>query len=77
MDAVESCRLTGAAAVRAVRTNAYRRRLLERIWGAELFAWAGAVAGAVPVHLVRRLAGRWSVGSVAEAVDAVVSPARL
>ncbi|HKP91778.1 MAG TPA: hypothetical protein VJT75_17560, partial [Thermoleophilaceae bacterium] len=51
--------------------NAYRVRLLSRIWRPELFAWAGAIAGGVPVHEVRRPPGVWSGDEVADAVEAV------
>jgi hypothetical protein len=67
--AVEMTRLSGADAVRVVRKNAYRARLLGGIWRAELFAWAAALADRVPVHVVRRPAGRWSVDEVAAAIE--------
>ena len=70
---VERFRLAGAAAVGAVRANAYRHRLLGRIWSAELFTWAGAVAAAVPVHVVRRPEQRESADDVTAMVEAVAA----
>jgi hypothetical protein len=67
--------LLGADAVRAILLNAYRVRLLRPIWRAELFNWAGAIAGRVPVHVVRRPAGRWSADDVAAAVESVATEA--
>lgn len=71
-EAVETSRLTGAAALRAVRANAYRARLLERIWNTELFEWSAVVAAQVPVHVVRRPSTGWSADGVAAAVESLV-----
>jgi len=68
---VESGRLSGAEAVRAVLANVYRGRILRRAWRPELFEWAGAVAARVPVHVVRRPAGLWTGDEVAAAVEAI------
>jgi hypothetical protein len=66
---VEVERASGAEAARLVRANAYRPRLLGRVWAGELFAWAAAVAGRVPVHVLRRPGGRWSADEVAAALE--------
>ena len=73
VDSTESRRLSGADAVEAIHANALRLPLLRRLWAAELFAWAGAVATLVPVHAVRRPAGGWSGEQVAAAVEAVAA----
>ena len=73
---VQSRRLVGVDAIQAVLVNAYRIRLLRPIWRAELFAWAGAIAGRVPVHEVRRPAGQWSGDEVAAAVESLATGAR-
>jgi hypothetical protein len=73
---VEARRLVGRDALGAALANAYRVRLLRPIWRAELFAWAGAIAGGVPVHEVRRPAGGWSGDEVAAAVESVALAAR-
>jgi hypothetical protein len=72
-DSFEHRRLSGTEAVRAVHESAYRIRILRRIWEAELFEWAVAVAAAVPVHLVRRPAEGWSGDEVAAALEAVAA----
>lgn len=66
-------RLAGTEAIRALLLNVYRLRLLRPIWRAELFEWAGAVAGRVPVHVVRRPAAGWSVDDVAAAVESLAT----
>lgn len=71
VEEVEHEHLSGAAAVRAVLSNAYRARLLQPVWGGDLFTWASAVAGAAPVHMLQRPAGRWSGEEVAAAVEAI------
>jgi hypothetical protein len=68
-EAVETARLRGVDAAAAIRGHAYRARLLARLWPAELLAWSTAVADGVPVHVVRRPAGRWSADEVAAAIE--------
>ena len=70
-ETLERRRLTGIAAVQAVRENTYRLPILSRLWEADLFEWAGQVAAAVAVHVVHRPADRWSGDEVAAAVEAV------
>jgi hypothetical protein len=50
-------------------SNAYRADVLRELWEYELFAWASGLAARVPVHVVTRPAGRWTVDGVAEAVE--------
>lgn len=73
VNSIESRRLSGADAVQAIHANAHRLPLLRRLWAAEVFEWASAVATRVPVHAVRRPGGRWSGDAVAAAVEAVAA----
>lgn len=72
----EHRRLTGIEALRAVHANTYRLLILSRVWKAELFAWAGAVAAGVPVHRVARPAEGWTGDEVAAAVETVAAEVR-
>jgi hypothetical protein len=61
--------LSGAEAARAVQANVYRVRLLVRVWPAEMFAWAAAVADRLPVSELSRPRSGWTAGAVASAVE--------
>jgi hypothetical protein len=71
----------GAAAVRGARAawlvfeNIYRVQVLRMLWEEQMFSWSGALAAAVPVHVVTRPAEGWTVDEVADAVEGVVAAA--
>jgi hypothetical protein len=71
MAAIESLPVLGTQAYRLVVENVYRYPLLVTLWEAELFAWTGAVAAAVPVHVLARPTDGWTVDSVAAAVERI------
>jgi hypothetical protein len=48
----------------------FRRPLLDPVWGRESFAWAAEVARRVPVSVLARPAGEWTVDAVVEALTA-------
>jgi HPr serine kinase-like protein len=66
-------RARGMTALQLVEANAYRGGLLRLLWRRELFAWAGAVAGLAPVHVLTRPRDGWSADSVAVAVEQVAA----
>lgn len=66
---VELGQLSAATGTQAVHRHAYRRALLDPVWSAEMFEWAAAVAGRVPVWLLVRPAGGWTVEAVCAALE--------
>ena len=70
-NAVEVERISGARAHWLVALNVYRGDILRELWESELFAWATRVAADVPVHLVTRPPGSWTVDAVARAVESL------
>jgi HPr Serine kinase C-terminal domain len=76
---VTTSRLTGPAAVHALLGNAYRVRILGRLWAAHLFSWAAELADRLPVWSVARPGGAAaraesvaaSAGEVAAAIESV------
>jgi hypothetical protein len=70
---VRSIQVRGAQAHWTVDRNAHRGGLFRLLWEAEIFAWAGKVAAAVPVHTVTRPAEGWTVDAVAETVEEIAS----
>jgi hypothetical protein len=68
---VEAVRARGARAHWLICQHTYRVGLLRELWQVEMFVWAGEIADRVPVYLVTRPSGRWSVDAVAEAVEHV------
>jgi hypothetical protein len=71
--AVRAARVRGTQALRQIELNLYRRELLSELYRQAMFEWAAALAQSVPVHLVRRPLGAWTVDQVADAVEGVVS----
>lgn len=69
--AVTVARLDGLAAVPVLLDNAYRVRLLARLWAADLLGWAAELSGQVAVWVLRRPPGRWTVDEVADAIAAL------
>jgi hypothetical protein len=69
---VDTALVRGARSHWLVEENLYRIELLRGLWQSEMFAWAGAIAGAVPVHQVTRGGEGWTVDAVADAVERVV-----
>jgi HPr Serine kinase C-terminal domain len=67
--AVSTAAVHGAQAHWLVTENIYRGDLLVELWREEMFAWAGAIAARVPVHVVTRPDGDWTVDAVARAVE--------
>lgn len=61
--------------VAALHHNAYRAGLLASLWPAELFGWAVELTCRVPVWLVTRPAGEWSLASVVDRVEAIAAAA--
>ncbi|HVQ95290.1 MAG TPA: hypothetical protein VMU51_29945 [Mycobacteriales bacterium] len=59
------------AGVAALLENVYRVRLLSRLWGPDLLGWAAGLARRLPVWVLTRPAGGWTVDEVASAVEAV------
>ena len=70
---VRSMRVRGAKAHWTVDRNTHRGWLFRLLWEAEIFAWAGQIAAAVPVHTVTRPGKGWTVDAVAETVEAIAS----
>ena len=68
---VEAVRARGARAHWLIGQHTYRVGLLRELWQVEMFVWAGEIADRVPVYLVTRPSGQWSVDAVAEAVEHV------
>jgi hypothetical protein len=65
------------AGVPALLENVYRVRLLSRLWGPDLLGWAAGLARRLPVWVLTRPAGGWTVDEVASAVEAVGADRRL
>ena len=63
--------MRGSRARWLIGQHIYRVGLLRELWQAEMFVWAGEIADRVPVHLLTRPAGEWSVDAVAGAVERV------
>jgi hypothetical protein len=55
--------------------HAYRRGLLEPLWGGETFLWASSVAQRVPVRQLIRPADGWTVDAVRATLEASVADA--
>jgi hypothetical protein len=70
---VTATRVRGASAQRLIWESAYRLQLLYRLWEAELFAWSGALAGAVPVYAIERPNDGWTVDAVADTVERIAT----
>lgn len=68
---VGTARVEGADAHMLIERNLYRAALLRELWQTEMFSWAAKVARAVPVHVVTRPAGAWTVDDVADAVERI------
>jgi hypothetical protein len=73
---VHVSRVRGASAHSLVGLNIYRARLLRDLWQVEMFDWAGEVAERVPVHVVTRPVGDWTVDAVARAVERLADDGR-
>jgi hypothetical protein len=69
---VEVARVRGAQAHWLLRANTYRTELLTDLWQVEMFAWAGAIASSVAVHVVTRPAEGWTVDAVADTVERLI-----
>ncbi len=69
---VRSAPVAGAQAHWLVAANVYRLDLLRELWQAEMFDWAAAIAGNVPVHAVIRPIDAWSVDAVADAIERLI-----
>ena len=74
-DGVGRRRLRATNAVAVVRTHVYRVGALQRIWPAEVFDWAAQVASRLPVTLVVRPRGVWTVDEVATAIEETAAEA--
>jgi hypothetical protein len=59
----------GARAHWLVGLNTYRGDILCPLYETEMFAWAAAVSGRVPVHAISRPAAGWTVDAVADALE--------
>ena len=68
-EGVATAAVQGARAHWLVTESIYRADLLGELWREEMFAWAGAIAARVPVHVVSRPEGDWTVDAVAHAVE--------
>jgi hypothetical protein len=68
---VQTSRLTGLRPVPALVENAYRVRLLARLWAVDLLSWAADLSSRLPVWVLTRPPGGWSADAVADAVEAV------
>jgi hypothetical protein len=66
---VKTERVGGARMHWAIYRNIYRADVLHDLWHREMFAWAGAIAATVPVHVITRPGEGWTVDSVASAVE--------
>lgn len=73
--APEPRRWRGAQAHWLVERNGYRTELLGDLYRAAIFAWAGAVADAVAVHVVSRPPTGWTADDVAASVEHIAAQA--
>jgi hypothetical protein len=71
--AVDAVRVRGACAHELVVAHTYRVRLLSALFPRETFAWAGAIARRVPVHVVRRPQAIWTADAVAESLEQIAA----
>jgi HPr serine kinase-like protein len=68
-------RLRATHAVAMLQSNAYRVGILQPVWPDEVFDWAAQVASRLPVTVLVRPSGLWTVDEVATAIEeAAVSP---
>jgi hypothetical protein len=70
--AVTATRVTGVAAVHVLLANAYRVRILARLWRTDLFSWATALADRLPVWTVTRPAASGPIAASAAEVAAAI-----
>jgi hypothetical protein len=66
-------RVRGAQAHWLVSTNVYRAALLRELCHEEMFAWAGAVAASVRVHVVTRPPESWTVDAVVSSIERIAA----
>jgi HPr Serine kinase C-terminal domain len=72
---VSVARPRGVAASWLLIVHSYQGELLRDLFETELFAWAGAVASRVPVHVVTRPETGWTIDAVADAVERIAESA--
>jgi hypothetical protein len=66
---VQLRQLSAVKGARVVHRHAYRRAYLDPVWSADMFEWAAAVAGRVPVWLLARAADGWTAEAVCATVE--------
>ena len=71
-DAVRHERAAPDDAVRAVRNQTYRRRLLDEVWPVESFQWQVEVARSIPITRVAR-PERWCTDEIVELLRTVAA----
>lgn len=74
--AVETERIRGAAAHWQIELNLYRTEILGELYRQPMFEWTAALAGSVPVHVLSRPPGGWTVDQVADAVEGIAERTR-
>ena len=67
--------LEPARSAMVLHRHTYRRGVLAPLWSAETFSWASSVAQRVPVRLLVRPAGEWTVDAVCATLEAAVADA--
>jgi hypothetical protein len=68
---VELVRVRRSRAHWLISQHIYRVALLGELWQADMFVWAGELADRVPVYILTRPSGEWTVDAVAGAIEGI------